>query len=420
MASSLPPLDLPPGAQLVRFELQDMAFPRDSLRAFLAHAKSALATAIEQSEKVTLVIGNESADLDSLTSSLLYAYIRSLSPPPPHSPPSTSPPTDPLLGPPPPPRTHHPPTPRRHPPLRPHHTLRPPPAAHRAHALPPPPPAGSSSTTTPSPPPRRPLRPPRPRRHRPPRRRSRRPPRHPPGAAPDPEVRLVHQPRGALLPRGLGREFRRGARAGGAVEAWDAQVARVAIASVLVDTGNLAVGGAAEDVDREAVEYLEGRIARVAGEAWDRGGFYEEMQRAKGELGGLALRDVWRKDYKAWREGGGAEGRRPREAFDEAVDAFMREKGLVVYAIMTTYTTSDGRFQRELLLQARPEGAGAAERFVDKATPELGLEAWEAGSTHEEDLLEPVDESVYRRVWRQKEVGRSRKQVAPLLRAAMC
>ncbi len=38
-----------------------MAFPRNSLRAFLAHAKTSLASAIRQSQKVTLVTGNESA-----------------------------------------------------------------------------------------------------------------------------------------------------------------------------------------------------------------------------------------------------------------------------------------------------------------------------------------------------------------------
>jgi exopolyphosphatase len=38
-----------------------MAVPRTSLRGFLAHAKSALRNAIDSNQKVTLVIGNESA-----------------------------------------------------------------------------------------------------------------------------------------------------------------------------------------------------------------------------------------------------------------------------------------------------------------------------------------------------------------------
>lgn len=38
-----------------------MVVPRNSLRGFLTHAKGALRAAIDSSQKVTLVIGNESA-----------------------------------------------------------------------------------------------------------------------------------------------------------------------------------------------------------------------------------------------------------------------------------------------------------------------------------------------------------------------
>jgi exopolyphosphatase len=38
-----------------------MAFPRNSLRAFLVQAKTSLRTALSQKQDVTLVIGNESA-----------------------------------------------------------------------------------------------------------------------------------------------------------------------------------------------------------------------------------------------------------------------------------------------------------------------------------------------------------------------
>ncbi|KAK3076590.1 hypothetical protein LTS18_012610, partial [Coniosporium uncinatum] len=59
-----------------------MAVPRNSLRSFLIHAKSAIRWATHSSQKIIFVIGNESADLDSLTSSILYAYIRSSIPTP--------------------------------------------------------------------------------------------------------------------------------------------------------------------------------------------------------------------------------------------------------------------------------------------------------------------------------------------------
>jgi mRNA-degrading endonuclease toxin of MazEF toxin-antitoxin module len=49
---------------------QTMAIPRNSLGAFLRQAKSSLKKAIDQKEKVTLVIGNESAGLLFLTFAL--------------------------------------------------------------------------------------------------------------------------------------------------------------------------------------------------------------------------------------------------------------------------------------------------------------------------------------------------------------
>lgn len=50
---------------LFHFQLKfnRMTFPRNSLRAFLSHAKKSLAKSIQQSTRVTIVIGNESCGL---------------------------------------------------------------------------------------------------------------------------------------------------------------------------------------------------------------------------------------------------------------------------------------------------------------------------------------------------------------------
>ena len=40
-----------------------MAFPRNSLRAFLNHAKRGLAQAVNGDQKINIVVGNESAGL---------------------------------------------------------------------------------------------------------------------------------------------------------------------------------------------------------------------------------------------------------------------------------------------------------------------------------------------------------------------
>ena len=50
-----PPQNIPPSPQLT------MAFPRTSLRGFLTHAKTTFRSATRSNQKITLVIGNESA-----------------------------------------------------------------------------------------------------------------------------------------------------------------------------------------------------------------------------------------------------------------------------------------------------------------------------------------------------------------------
>merc|ERR1711977_373894 len=53
-----------------------MPLPRVSLRSFLSSAKSALHNASQQTSPLTFVIGNEAADLDSLCSAVVLAYLR--------------------------------------------------------------------------------------------------------------------------------------------------------------------------------------------------------------------------------------------------------------------------------------------------------------------------------------------------------
>ncbi|RWA12642.1 hypothetical protein EKO27_g2477, partial [Xylaria grammica] len=56
--------------------------PRTSLKAFLATARAALAAPpAKRARPLTFVVGNESADLDSLCSALLLAYFHTYAPP---------------------------------------------------------------------------------------------------------------------------------------------------------------------------------------------------------------------------------------------------------------------------------------------------------------------------------------------------
>lgn len=227
-------------------------------------------------------------------------------------------------------------------------------------------------------------------------------------------------------------------------KAQDAQVAKMALASILIDTANLTAEGKVERADRDAVAFLEAKITSSL-KGWDRGAFYREIEAAKADIGGLGFRDILRKDYKQWTETGLGLGissvvkpvefvaRKALEGMangeDDAetqfvtrVGDFMAERNLTVFALMTAFTTSpdEGHFRRELYVQAFSAGHAAANRFAEEATAELGLEDLAVEVLEGmPGAMRPESEGPWRKVWRQREVGKSRKRVAPLLRRAM-
>lgn len=214
---------------------------------------------------------------------------------------------------------------------------------------------------------------------------------------------------------------------------WDAQVAKMALASVLVDTGDLRDEGKTTEEDVRAVEYLEAKIALNARDAWfDRHAFFGEMQKAKRDLDGLSVEECLRKDFKVWVEGGvrlgvssvvkplewligKAKGEREGagDAFKAVLGDFAEQRDLGVCAIMTTSKSNEGQFQRELLLWVRDQKAqGMIEKFTRQARDQLQLESWQDGDFQ-------VKEQDGFQIWWQRKVENSRKQVAPLLRKAM-
>ncbi|KAF2113671.1 DHHA2 domain-containing protein [Lophiotrema nucula] len=225
------------------------------------------------------------------------------------------------------------------------------------------------------------------------------------------------------------------------VKTWDAEVAQMGLASILIDTTNLQSKDKTTEHDTSAVKYLEAKIMSCPrlSTTFDRSAFYKEIDSAKKDIGGLKLQDILRKDYKQWDEGQQKLGissvvkpinfmqKKARdeasadsldEAYLEALNKFAKDRDLDLYAVMTTSTSPSGEFQRELLVWAFNEGAiSAAKKFADDARDELGLEDWHGsgGKTkeHEGDSIE------WRRVWWQRNVQHSRKRVAPLLREAM-
>ncbi len=419
-----------------------MAFPRNSLRAFLSHAKTALHSAIEQSQKITLVIGNESADLDSFTSSVFYAYIRSCSPPrdaftPLYIPVTNIPAADIRLR----PEflavcrqanieTTHlitlddlPAFTSLGEKLKPentkwiivdhnklqgtlgeiyaarvggvvdHHE--------EEHAVPQD--TGSEPRIV-----------------------------EKCGSCQSLVVRYCRDAWDQLSSSSLSAAHAQGdslVNDSAVSTLWDAQLAQLALASILIDTTNLTAKAKVEPADVEAVEYLETKINLSPKHAvtYDRQKYYSEINAAKKDIDHLELSDILRKDYKQWDEGGKKLGissvvkpirwlieKAGQEAsFSQAIQDFTESRNLSIYAIMTTSTNDRGQFERELLLHV-PDSASvsSAERFIDAAEQALGLEERQSANAQSST-------GIWRKVWMQRELGKSRKQVAPLLRKAM-
>lgn len=222
------------------------------------------------------------------------------------------------------------------------------------------------------------------------------------------------------------------------VKRWDASVAQLGLASILVDTANLEDKTKTTDHDRKAVEFLEAKVLLCPQLAvsFDRTAFYDAIDAAKKDIGPLKLQDILQKDYKEWDQNDGQKlgissvvkpisflqskadeeaSAASSQAFLDQLQSFAKARDLDLYSIMTTSTSPSGDFQRELLIWAFNDKAVAwAKSFANESREELGLEAWDGTS----DVATGEGNGQWRRVWWQRQVQHSRKRVAPLLRQA--
>ncbi|KAI9674582.1 MAG: Exopolyphosphatase [Trizodia sp. TS-e1964] len=421
-----------------------MAFSSKSLSAFLIQAKSALQAAISQSQKITLVIGNQSADLDSLSSSIIYAYVRSLAP---RSTSQTS--SRPTL--------HIPianiPTAElqlrpeflwllNHAGLKETHII----TLDDLH---------SDST-------------------------SRLDPLNtrwilvdhnsflgqPGQLYSDRVVGVIdHHEEENKVPKDTGDEPRiveksgscsslvteycqqewdnlsAQAEADGAqAQAWIAQAALLPLAAMLVDTNNLTSKSKTTPHDIAAVEHLESRILASPDMSakYDRRAFYEEISAAKQNIDHLSLIEVLRRDYKEWeirtsKNLGISSVIKPISWLQEkalkenpstnspaliaSMETYAKSRNLSVLAIMTSFRSAKGKHRRELIVWALdPAFNPLFQKFGELAAAELELDDWVGIQGGMDDLNESKG---VRRVWTQKNATKSRKEVAPLLRAAL-
>ena len=245
---------------------------------------------------------------------------------------------------------------------------------------------------------------------------------------------------------------------------WDAQLARLASASILVDTANLKNEDKVERSDREAIKFLEAKLEQYSskgGPPWDRKAYYKEINAAKKRIGNIDFHSLLRKDYKQWTEEGIAIGissvpaptsvliskardqlktfsqtksdtEIPDEtALKEAIKRYQHKRGIEVCALMTAFKDPKTKARRRELLIQTLDSTKRTDGFLKKfevdseGKGEFGLEdkTFSDGGAciGEEDSR--VGESVgtthaikEMKLWNQGDVSKSRKQVAPFLR----
>lgn len=217
---------------------------------------------------------------------------------------------------------------------------------------------------------------------------------------------------------------------------WDAQVAKLALGAILIDSINLQATHKISEADTKAVRFLEAKIhiSYKYGKSYSRESFFAELNDAKSNIAALSLRDILRKDYKQWQEGDLKLGissvvqsiqylrERKEENLRHVVQKWAAEKSLNVFAIMTAHhhhgENDDDGFRRELVLYAFDDkGKNAAERFFQKGEGELQLED-AADESSSSDVSTP-SKFVFERFWNQNNLEASRKRVGPLLRENM-
>jgi exopolyphosphatase len=205
----------------------------------------------------------------------------------------------------------------------------------------------------------------------------------------------------------------------------DAQVAKIALAPILIDTVNLKASDKVTDHDRNAITYVESKISAssVMGANYNRDAFFKEINDAKSNLDDLSLEEILRKDYKQWREGDLTVGisalPRPIKYLQSKTDDFVstlvdfaKGRGVQLFAVMTAHNDS-GQFERQLLLLTIEDGEPSriANKFVETTRNELEL-------TENSAELDGSN-ATWLKFWEQKNLTASRKRVAPMIREVM-
>ncbi|OOQ85603.1 putative exopolyphosphatase [Penicillium brasilianum] len=233
-----------------------------------------------------------------------------------------------------------------------------------------------------------------------------------------------------------------------------AQVAKLALAPILIDTSNLTAKGKVKDVDIQSLEFLRELVCGATSESaveWNMDSFYERIQDAKkNSLNLLTLEEILDRDFKDWTETARSSGQTVKLGFCSSVKpirwiiekaggsqefmdtvrrfAQMEGKKLDMVVVMTSFTSAEEQHTRELFICATQESGltvDGIKKFIEESSS-LGLVEWTSLDGESVDLVDADiraslngTSEVWRHLWVQTNATASRKQVAPMLRDAV-
>ncbi|KAI9850959.1 MAG: Exopolyphosphatase [Thelocarpon superellum] len=230
---------------------------------------------------------------------------------------------------------------------------------------------------------------------------------------------------------------------------WDAPIAIMALAAVLIDTSNLTSAAKTTEHDIKAVQYLESKLAPAPHMTLQkpvRKGLYKELNSAKRTIDHLSLQELLRKDYKQWSEQddkrlgistivkpiswlcakasqettpeGQSSGDTDPSAFLDGVHSYAMSRNLDVCAIMTTFKAQESGHQRELFIWALDQACVPLMQGFERMAGDL-LRLQEKSEFRSSPSEKEPHQTGWRKFWRQADASQSRKQVAPLIRKAL-
>ncbi len=219
------------------------------------------------------------------------------------------------------------------------------------------------------------------------------------------------------------------------------QISTLALAPILIDTTNLrASGEKCSDVDREVVAFLETQInpssttSTTAQSQWSRDKFYDEISEAKANaLDLLSMNEIFDHDFKQWQEGISLGISSIVKPISWLIEKPCKDQPINFIEALKDFANNDIRRLDVLVFSTRgvkdkakelgafaftKEGVKAIEVFEKKAQQVLDLEEWDGDDKLREHFRKDP-QTIKSKLWWMKDVTKTRKQIAPLMRDAV-